>query len=515
MNKNTPIYLDAEIRNIEKLANSTSAPISLMEKAGLAAAEVVRDKLLTSEKNKVLVLAGPGNNGGDAFVVARHLQKWWFKVTLVFTGTPEKLSDEAKSSMDAWTAAGGKILSAIPIKNEWNAIVDGLFGIGLSRDLEGPIYELVNVINHMNLPVLALDIPSGLSSDEGRVRGSAIHANITVTFIGMKPVLLTHQGTEYSGEIILRTLDIDTSTLIEPHSWILDLAYIQQLLPPPRPANSHNGMFGSVGIIGGSAGMTGAALLAGTAALKLGSGRVYLGLITENILTFSPVQPELMFRSPHELFKLDHLNCLVIGPGLGMSADAYSWLDSALKSSQSLVLDADALNLISVYPELANTLSNRNAHTVLTPHAAEAARLLGISSTDAQNNRIETIKKLVKRFNCYVVLKGAGSICMLPDGRYYINTSGNPSLSSAGTCDVLSGIIGALLAQGLTVKNALLLSVYLHGAAADELLEQTGGPVGITASEITDSARKLLNKFIEQSGLMTQDCNKKKYKNYE
>ena len=118
MNKNTPIYLDAEIRNIEKLANSTSAPISLMEKAGLAAAEVVRDKLLTSEKNKVLVLAGPGNNGGDAFVVARHLQKWWFKVTLVFTGTPEKLSDEAKSSMDAWTAAGGKILSAIPIKNE-------------------------------------------------------------------------------------------------------------------------------------------------------------------------------------------------------------------------------------------------------------------------------------------------------------------------------------------------------------------------------------------------------------
>jgi hydroxyethylthiazole kinase-like uncharacterized protein yjeF len=203
-----------------------------------------------------------------------------------------------------------------------------------------------------------------------------------------------------------------------------------------------------------------------------------------------------MFRSPHELFKLDHLNCLVIGPGLGMSADAYSWLDCALKSTQSLVLDADALNLISVYPELANTLSNRNAHTVLTPHAAEAARILGISSTDAQNNRIETIKELVKRFNCYVILKGAGSICMLPDGRYYINTSGNPSLSSAGTGDVLSGIIGALLAQGLTVKKALLLSVYLHGAAADELLDQAGGPVGITASEITDSARRLLNKWV-------------------
>lgn len=509
MNKNTPIYLANEIRKLEKLATSASVPINLMEKAGLAAAEVVRDKLLTSEKNKVLVLAGPGNNGGDAFVVARHLQKWWFKVTLVFTGTPAELSNEAKNSMDAWIDAGGEILSEIPIKNEWNAIVDGLFGIGLSRDLEGPIYELVNVINHMNLPVLALDIPSGLNSDDGRVCGSAIYANTTVTFIGMKPGLLTHQGTEYSGEIILRNLDINTSTLIEPQSWVLDLPYIQQLLPPPRPANSHKGMFGSVGIIGGSAGMTGAALLAGTAALKLGSGRVYLGLITENILTFSPVQPELMFRSPHELFKLDHLNCLVIGPGLGMSADAYSWLDCALKSTQSLVLDADALNLISVNPELANTLSNRNAHTVLTPHAAEAARILGISSTDAQNNRIETIKELVKRFNCYVVLKGAGSICMLPDGRYYINTSGNPSLSSAGTGDVLSGIIGALISQGLPVKKALLLSVYLHGAAADELLEQTGGPVGITASEITDSARRLLNKWVYNP--YTQGYNKERH----
>ena len=509
MNKNTPIYLAKEIRKLEKLATSTSVPTNLMEKAGLAAAEVVRDKLLTSEKNKVLVLAGPGNNGGDAFVVARHLQEWWFKVTLIFTGVPAELSDESKNSMDVWTAAGGETLSEIPIKKEWNAIVDGLFGIGLSRDLEGPIYELVNVINHMNLPVLSLDIPSGLNSDDGRVCGSAIHANITVTFIGLKPGLLTHQGTEYSGEIILRNLDIDTSTLIEPQSWVLDLPYIQQLLPPPRPANSHKGMFGSIGIIGGSAGMTGAALLAGTAALKLGSGRVYLGLITENILTFSPVQPELMFRSPHELFKLDHLNCLVIGPGLGMSTDAYSWLDCALKSSQSLVLDADALNLISVYPKLANTLSNRKAHTVLTPHAAEAARILGISSTDAQNNRIETIRGLVKRFNCYAVLKGAGSICMLPDGKYYINTSGNPSLSSAGTGDVLSGIIGALLAQGLTVKKALLLSVYLHGAAADELLEQTGGPVGITASEITDSARRLLNKWVYNP--YTQGYNKERH----
>ena len=150
MNKNTPIYLTTEIRKIEQLAAGMSAPTSLMEKAGLAAAEVIRDKLLTSEKNKVLILAGPGNNGGDAFVVARHLQKWWFKITLVFTGVPTKLSGDAKNSMDAWIAAGGEILSEIPIKNDWNAIVDGLFGIGLSRDLEGPYCELIHEINLMN-----------------------------------------------------------------------------------------------------------------------------------------------------------------------------------------------------------------------------------------------------------------------------------------------------------------------------------------------------------------------------
>ena len=496
MNKKTPIYLTTEIRKIEQLAADMSAPTGLMEKAGLAAAKVVRDKLLTSEKNKVLVLAGPGNNGGDAFVVARHLQEWWFKVTLVFTGVPAELSGDTKNAMDAWIAAGGKILSEIPAKNDWNAIIDGLFGIGLSRDLEGPYYELVNVINHMNLPVLALDIPSGLNSDNGRVCGSAIYANITVTFIGLKPGLLTHHGVEYCGEIILRNLDIDTSALIKPQSWILDLNYVHKLLPPPRPANSHKGMFGSVGVIGGSDGMTGAALLAGTAALKLGSGRVYLGLITDNELGVDPVQPELMFRSPHELFKIDHLNCLVVGPGLGMSADAYFWLDCALKSTKLLVLDADALNLIASHPKLANKLINRKTHTVLTPHAAEAARILGISSTEVQNNRVETIKNLVERFNCYAVLKGAGSICVLPDGKYYINASGNPGLSSAGTGDVLAGIIGALLTQGLIVENALLLAVFLHGAAADELLEQIGGPVGITASEITDAARGLLNQWV-------------------
>lgn len=283
----------------------------------------------------------------------------------------------------------------------------------------------------------------------------------------------------------------------------LDQAHAATLLPAPRPADSHKGLFGSVGIIGGAAGMVGAAFLAGTAALKLGAGRVYLGLIADDAPSMDPVQPELMLHPVHELFKLDHLSCLVVGPGLGMSVDAAFWLACALESALPIVLDADALNLIAAQPRLANKLQSRKTTTLLTPHAAEAARLLGTDTTTIQHDRMTAAANLAQRFNCHVVLKGTGSICVLPNeqtaGKRYLNTSGNPGLSSAGTGDVLSGIIGAFLAQGLSAGNALLLAVYLHGAAADVLLEQQGGTLGMTASEVTNAARSLLNRWISES----------------
>ncbi len=491
----TPVYTAAEIRAIERLAAALPVPPVLMEKAGLAAAEIARDRLLTDDRNMVLVLAGPGNNGGDALVVARHLQAWWFKVTLVFSGERERLSADAKQALDAWLAAGGEILTGIPADRTWDVVIDGLFGIGLERDLAGKYLELVNAVNLLHLPVLALDIPSGLGSDNGNVYGAAIRAAATVTFIGLKPGLLTQHGLDYCGEILLRELDLDASSLVEPHAWKLDQAYAQKLLPLPRPANSHKGMFGSVGIIGGATGMVGAAFLAGTAALKLGAGRVYLGLMAADAPGVNMAQPELMLRPVHELFKLDHLSCLVVGPGLGMEPDAHFWLSSALESALPLVLDADALNLIAVHSRLASLLRARTAASILTPHAAEAARLLGADTAAMQHDRMAAAAKLAAHFNCCAVLKGAGSICALPDGRRYLNTSGNPGLSSAGTGDVLSGIIGTFLAQGLSAENALLLAVHLHGAAADALLERHGGPVGMTASEITDAARSLLNRW--------------------
>jgi hydroxyethylthiazole kinase-like uncharacterized protein yjeF len=500
MNSANPVYLTAEIRKIEEIAAALPEPPALMEKAGLAAAQVAAEQLLTRNMNKVLVLAGPGNNGGDAFVAARYLKQWQFVVTLVFTGIRERLSSDARHALDAWLSVDGEIRSQIPGDEKWHAVIDGLFGIGMgqstARNLEGKYLDLVNTVNGMDLPVLSLDVPSGLGSDNGHIHGAAIRASITVTFIGLKPGLLTNDGPEYCGQILVRELALDVHALLPPQTWAANQASVQRLLPSPRPANSHKGIFGSIGVLGGSTGMIGAALLAGKAALKFGAGRVYLGLIAHDAPAVDSTQPELMLRTPRELLALQRLSCLVVGPGLGTESDAGTWLDYALGTKLPLVLDADALNQIAAETQLANKLQLRQYPTIITPHPAEAARLLKEDTATIQSDRMAAAEKLAQSFHCYAVLKGAGSICVSPENKRYINCSGNPGLSSAGTGDVLSGMIGALLTQGLNAQDALVLAVYLHGAAADELLEKQGGPVGMTASEIINSARYLLNKQI-------------------
>ncbi|MDA8328446.1 MAG: NAD(P)H-hydrate dehydratase [Betaproteobacteria bacterium] len=264
----------------------------------------------------------------------------------------------------------------------------------------------------------------------------------------------------------------------------------------PRPADCHKGLLGSVGIIGGAASMIGAALLAGRAALKCGAGRVYVALLADDAPTVDPQQPELMLRSPAQLFELKHLSTLVIGPGLGQSSAAIHWLQQALASGIPLVLDADALNLIAVHSVLADSLQHRTAASILTPHPAEAARLLGCNTDAVQQDRVRAALALTQRFRSIVVLKGAGSICALTELDWFINPTGNPGLSSAGMGDVLSGMIAALIAQQLSPQQAALLGVYLHGAAADQLVQQGIGPIGLTASEVMDAARQVLNGWI-------------------
>ncbi len=467
-------------------------PPPLMERAGLAAAELARE-LAGNTGKAVLVLAGPGNNGGDAFVIARYLRQWWFNVSVVFTGEEKKLAADAGNALQAWRAAGGAVLDAIPLQQDWSLIVDGLFGIGLQRDINGRHAGLVAAANNSGVPILAVDVPSGLESDTGRVLGCAIRARHTATFIGLKPGLFTLDGPDHCGEIHLHTLGLDAPALLPAHGSVIGREILRTALRP-RALNSHKGNFGSVGIIGGAHGMVGAALLAGRAALKLGAGRVYVGLIANDAPPHDADQPELMLRTADEVLKLDHLTCLAAGPGLGQSPDAAFYLQLAIDSQLPLVIDADGLNLIAADNELKNKLKQRVVNTLLTPHPAEAARLLGCATRDIQHDRLAAAKKIAQELNCGVVLKGAGSVCASTDRTWAINTSGNPGMASGGMGDVLSGIIAALLAQGADAKAALHAGVYLHGAAADALVADGIGPIGLTACEVIDAARRLINE---------------------
>ncbi|MSP86665.1 MAG: NAD(P)H-hydrate dehydratase [Methylotenera sp.] len=264
---------------------------------------------------------------------------------------------------------------------------------------------------------------------------------------------------------------------------------------PPRNIDTHKGVLGSMAIIGGDAGMLGAVLLAARAALLSGAGRVYAAMLAISAPTVDLIQPEIMFRSPQELSQLAQLNALVIGPGLGQSNAAMELLEFWLAQAVPMLMDADALNLIAKHAHLATICKKRQAATVITPHAGEAARLLASTIADVQNNRTECALKLAKTLHVTCVLKGVGSICAHHDGAWFINGTGNPGLASGGTGDVLSGIIGGLMAQGLSTLDAAKLGVYVHGAAADALLAQGLGPVGLTASEVALEARNIINQL--------------------
>ncbi|HEV3009110.1 MAG TPA: NAD(P)H-hydrate dehydratase, partial [Burkholderiales bacterium] len=281
--------------------------------------------------------------------------------------------------------------------------------------------------------------------------------------------------------------------LLAPTAWVAEPKLFRHLLKP-RPRNFHKGMAGSLAILGGAAGMTGAALLAGRAALKMGAGRVYIGLLEEGI-SLDPASPELMLRHPDDALGQD-LDALVVGPGIGQGERAETLVGAALASDLPCVVDADALNLISESEDLRHACARRTADTLLTPHPAEAARLLALSTADVQGDRVKAAKILAANLNAHVVLKGAGSILVARDGHWFVNTSGNPGMASAGMGDVLAGILGALLAQRYSGESSLVLGVHLHGAAADDLVRQGIGPVGLTAGELVDAARRQWNAWL-------------------
>ena len=503
----------AAIRAIEE--KHLAAGAKLMERAGLAAANAARTMLRNAGRHpaNVLVLAGPGNNGGDAFEAALHLKRAGFEISIWFDGDAPRLPRDAQAAHAKWIAAGGTCSNRLPALEQFDLIIDGLFGIGLKRALGAPYSQIVERVNQAAsrhaLPVLALDVPSGLDPDTGRILGCAIRATRTLTFIADKPGLHTLDGPDQAGQVEVAQLDlrIDAPTGAGRLTSRNDFA----ALLAPRQRNTHKGSFGSLGIFGGARGMTGAALLAGRAALKLGAGKVLIGLIDDQALICDPLQPEVMLRAAGALLE-ENLSAAVVGPGLGSSAAAHQILSATLTLAIPLVLDADALNLIGADAGLAKLTSERAAATVMTPHPREAARLLGVSTSGVQNDRIAAAKEIAQRYRASVVLKGAGSViasCEVESGgAWWINPSGNPGMASAGMGDVLAGIAGAFFAQRHAANNVatshssidgglqpLVGAVFLHGAAADSLVARGAGPVGLTASEVIDEARALWNAW--------------------
>jgi len=465
-----------------------------MERAGCAAAEDA-SRLIESRPGSVLIVCGPGNNGGDGLVLARELRRSGREASVVLAGDFTRLPDDAARAHAAFLRAGGETIADLPAAPEggWALIVDALFGIGLQRPIEGRIREWIDTLNALPAPRLAIDIPSGLEADTGRVLGACLRATHTTTFIALKPGLLTLDGPDHCGEISLKQIGIKAAAHVLPLGHCVD-AHLFTAHLAPRLRNTHKGVYGDACVLGGASGMAGATLLAARAALWLGAGRIYACLLDPDAPGIDPGQPELMLRPVNKM--PEHQSAIAIGPGLGVGEKAGHLLKTIIPRNVPLLLDADALNLVSHCPSLKNALKARETATLLTPHPAEAGRLLGVNTDTVQANRVAAAIEIARSYRAFTVLKGCGSVIATPDGRWFINTTGNPGMASAGMGDVLSGLVLALLAQGWPAEEALLCAVHLHGAAADQLVANGIGPIGLTAGETIAAARELFNTWL-------------------
>ncbi len=495
----TALYSVDQIRHIERTALATLQPGTLMRRAGAATAALASSLLATETHGTgILILAGPGNNGGDALEAAATLAQAGLHVTVLMPTAPS--TSDANQALQRTNKTTARFLSVNDIDTiaptDFALVIDGLFGIGLTRPVASTYREIIDKINAADCLVLALDVPSGLNGDTGTVIGPdgvAVNATHTLTFIGDKPGLHTGDGRDYAGSVMVADLNIGNEHFPNPVARLNSIDCFADKLHR-RAHNTHKGTYGDVIITGGASGMTGAALLAARAAAQCGAGRVFAAFI-DTAPGFDTLHPELMLRSANDIVFGN--TTIVIGPGLGNSDHARDMLENALAADAPLVIDADALNLIASDNMLEQALTQRQNTSLITPHPLEAARLLHTNAHLVQLDRLAAARALAKRFRSIVVLKGSGSVIAAPDGSVVVNTTGNPALATAGTGDVLAGVCGALLAQKWNVWEAALGAVWLHGKAADMLVADGVGPIGLTASELIHSIRSALNHLVK------------------
>ena len=473
-----PLFNVAATRQIEQTLAASLPPHTLMQRAGLSVAHLVL--ALAPHARTVWIACGYGNNGGDGLEAAIHLHHWGRHCVVTWLGDPDNAPSDARlSSQRARDAGVAFAPEAPPGMTAQDLCIDALLGIGLAtatRPADPRLHSLMVALQHSAAPVLAVDIPSGLQADTGAyahtntpelIATSAggmgaigqFHAKNTLTLLTLKPGLFTASGRDAAGTVWFDDLGATPPT-DTASAWLSGAP-----TDPVRTHASHKGSYGDVAVIGGAPGMAGAALLAASAALHSGAGRVFVGLL-DGSAGLAAVQPELMLRTPASL----DLSSMTVVCGCGGGSAVCAQLPRVLSTAAALVLDADALNAIATDPSLQTLLrqrAQRQAPTVLTPHPLEAARLLGQTTAAVQADRLHAAQQLADHYQCTVVLKGSGSVIATPGARPHINPTGNARLATAGTGDVLAGMVGAALASGHSAPDAAASAVWRHGALAD------------------------------------------------
>jgi ADP-dependent NAD(P)H-hydrate dehydratase / NAD(P)H-hydrate epimerase len=482
--------------------------IVLMENAGRGAAELLVRYFPEVRAGWVAVLAGSGNNGGDGFVIARHLKNWGVYTKVYLFSSLDDVKGDAGTNLQIWLAMGGELVEVIykgdfaRIKKEFSGaslIVDAIFGTGLNSEVQGFLKDTISFINSLPQPVMAVDIPSGLDATGGKILGDAIRADLTTTFGLAKIGQVIEPGASYVGRLEVIDIGIPRHLIEEADikTHLIDLDELDLAFLDPRPAQAHKGDYGHLFVLAGSPGKTGAAAMVCQGALRTGAGLVTLGIpaslnpILEAKLTEAMTEPlpdtgnGYLFADAlgriHEL--LEGKTALALGPGISTLPQVQETLAELIPSvAVPLVVDADGISAIAQRPEI---LKQCKGSVVLTPHPGEMARLAGITVQQVQDDRIGVAKACATSYNCIVVLKGNKTVIASPEEEVYINPTGNPGMASGGTGDVLTGMIGGLVAQGLPPLKAAQWGVFLHGLAGDMAAKELG-EIPLIASDIID-----------------------------
>ncbi len=481
----TKLYSAQQAREIDRIAQEQTevSGFQLMTKAAQASFQII--KQYYPDVKKIAVFCGAGNNAGDGYLIAKLALQAGYKVQLLSVVAEEKLTGDAALAKQAYSNAGGVILYDLHLLNNADLIIDALLGTGLDRPVMGEFAAAIQHINTSGVPVLAIDIPSGLNADTGNIMDCAVHAELTVTFIVLKKGLFTGLAADYCGTVLFSGLDVPNE-IIEYE--LSKDSLLQATTLAKRSRCAHKGMFGHVLVVGGDYGYAGAVKLAAEAALNSGSGLVSVATRKAHASQMYLTCPELMGHTLEQLADIEVLlkkvTVLVLGPGLAQRSWAKSVWPSLISLSLPRVIDADALNLLADSPAYSE-------QWILTPHPGEAARLLQCSTADILQDRFKAVRALQTKYGGVCVLKGAGTL--ICDGKQvYVNTTGNPGMASGGMGDVLSGIIGALLAQHYSLLDAAKIGVYLHGLAADKAAVYFGER-GLRATDVLQFLREVVN----------------------